>query len=57
LLRDRVTWVVTAFMGVQSLTYYVGLPGFPPSCRRVGYNFGVEASTGNDLGWLDRHRW
>ncbi len=27
------------------------------SADRVGYNFGVEASTGNDLGWLDRHRW
>ncbi|TDO46424.1 CP family cyanate transporter-like MFS transporter [Kribbella sp. VKM Ac-2527] len=36
LLRDRVVWSVTAFMGLQSLTFYVVLAWLPPIFRDAG---------------------
>ncbi|GAA4179428.1 MFS transporter [Gryllotalpicola koreensis] len=36
LLRDRVAWAVTGFMGLQSLTYYGGLTWIPTMLQDAG---------------------
>lgn len=45
LLRDRVTWYVTGFMGLQSLTFYVALTWLPT----VFQDAGLEAATAGFL--------
>jgi MFS transporter, CP family, cyanate transporter len=44
LLRDRLAWQVTLYMGLQSLVFYAGLAWLPSILRDAGYGAGTAGT-------------